>query len=526
MPNMTKKQDTITQPGSKWIAAGIVTMGAFIAFLDTTIIDVVLPKMISSLNTDTFGVQWVIISYMIAGAIAMTTVGWLSSVLGHRNTYLLGLVIFTTFSAVCGQATSIGMMNFARFCQGIGEGIVVPISMIILCEVFPEEERGVGLGIYGLGAVCAPALGPTVGGLITEHLSWRWVFYVNLPIGIIVAFLTLVVLWETGKKDEPEKSFDLPGFVTMAIAFGSFITLLSKGQENGWLQSDFILSLMIIFAVSLPLFIWVELHTEKPLFDLRIFKYRNFTVSMLCMFTASLSLYSIIMILPLYLERFRQFPTLTTGLMMFPGGIIGALGSLVSGCLTDKYDQKKICFVSSIFMFISGLALSKIDLYTERSTVIWLFLLWNTFSIAVIPSVQAMGFGGVPPEKIPLVSCGQNIARLLAGSVGTAIAMTILERRADTFFESFGRTINYGNIAAMNMVRSLEGYLHVHGTAGQLLDKKALKMMELFITIKAHCYAVQSVIFWISIIGLFVVIFCLFMKQQNNTNGVKHVPMH
>ena len=515
-----------TQPGSKWTAACIVMIGIFITLLDGTIVDVVLPKMMSSLNTDTYGVQWVIISYFIAAAIAMTSVGWLSSVLGHRNTYLLGLVIFTVFSAICGQATSIGMMNVSRFFQGIGEGIVVPIGMIILCEVFPEEERGLALGVYGLGASCAPALGPTLGGIITEHLSWRWVFYVNLPIGIIGVFLTLMVLWETGKKGESVKSFDLPGFITMSLTFGSLIAFLSKGQENGWLQSDFILMLVAIFAVSLPLFIWIELTTEKPLFDLRIFKYRNFTLSMLCMFAMSAAIYGIFMMVPLYLERFRQFTTLTTGLTMLPGSIMAGVGVMVAGYLSDKYDPKKLFFFSSVAMFLSGLALSTVDLYTERSTVMWLFMLWNIPIAFCFPPIQAIGYSGIPQDKLDLVSCGQNVARLLAGSVGTAISVTILERRADTFFDSFGRTINYGNIAAMNALRSLEGYLHVHGATGQLLDKKALKMLELFITAKSYVYAVQSDIFWLTIMGMFAVIFCLFIKKQDSKDGVKHAPIH
>jgi DHA2 family multidrug resistance protein len=520
------KPDATVQPGSKWTAAFIVMIGIFIALLDGTIVDVVLPKMMSSLNTDTYGVQWVIISYFIAAAIGMTSTGWLASVLGHRNTYLLGLVVFTTFSAICGQATSIGMMNFARFCQGIGEGIVVPIGMIILMEVFPEEERGMALGIYGLGASCAPAMGPTLGGLITEHLSWRWVFYVNLPIGIIGAALTLMLLWETGKKDGTAKSFDLPGFITMAIAFGSFIAFLSKGQQYGWLQSDFILSLVIIFCISLPLFIWIELHTEKPLFDVRIFKYRDFTMSVLCMFFMSIAIYGIFMLIPMYMERFRGFTTLTTGLTMLPGSLMAGMGVMVAGYLSDKCNPKKLFFFSSIFMFIFGMTLSSVDQHTERSTIMWLFLLWNIPMAFNFPPIQAVGYSGIPQDKLDLVSCGQNVSRLLAGSVGTAISVTIMERKADTFFESFGRTINYGNIAAMKTLRSMEGYLHYEGTPGQLLDKTALKLMELSITLKSYVYAVQSDIFWLTILGMFAILFALFIKVKNNENGVKHVPIH
>jgi len=174
---------------------------------------------------------------------------------------------------------------------------------------------------------------------------------------------------------------------------------------------------------------------------------------------------------------------------------------------------------------VTGLLLSAVDMDMERSRIILLFMLWNIPLAFNFPPIQAIGFSGVPADKINLVSCGQNASRLLAGSVGTAIAVTILERRAELFFDAFGRSVSYGNIAAMNAVHSLTGYLHFHGTPGQVLETKALKMIELYMSVKSYVYAVQSVIVSMTIIGMFAVVFCLFMKNQKNT-GVKHVPMH
>jgi MFS family permease len=249
-------------------------------------------------------------------------------------------------------------------------------------------------------------------------------------------------------------------------------------------------------------------------------------MSMLCMFAMSISLYGVFMLIPLYMERFRQFTTLTTGLTMLPGSLLAGVGVMAAGYLSDKYNPKKLFFFSSIFMFAFGMMLSSIDQYTERSTIMWLFLLWNIPMAFNFPPIQAVGYNGIPPDKIDLVSCGQNVARLLAGSVGTAIAVTLLERKADAFFESFGRTINYGNSAAMKALRSMEGYLHFEGTPHQLLDKTALKLMELNITLKSYIYAVQSDIFWLTMLMLFAIIFALFIKVKNNESGVKNVPMH
>jgi DHA2 family multidrug resistance protein len=228
----------------------------------------------------------------------------------------------------------------------------------------------------------------------------------------------------------------------------------------------------------------------------------------------------------MYMERFRQFTTLTTGLTMLPGSIMAGMGVMVAGYLSDKYSPKKLFFFSSLFMFIFGLTLSFVDQHTERSTIMLLFMLWNIPMAFQFPPVQAVGYSGMPQDKLDLVSCGQNVARLLAGSVGTAISVTILERKAETFFESFGRTINYGNIAAMNALRSMKGYLHFEGTPHQLLDTTALKMMELSLTLKSYIYAVQSDILWLTILGMLAVIFALFIKKQDAKDGVKHAPLH
>ena len=511
---------------NKWLAAGIVMIGIFIALLDATIVEIVLPKMMSSMNTDTYGVQWVVISYLTAAAIAMTSVEWLGAKIGHRNTYLAGLVIFTFFSILCGQATSIGFMNFSRFMQGLGEGIIVPIGMTILCEVFPDEERGTALGVYGLGASCAPALGPTLGGIITEHLSWRWIFYVNVPIGIIGIFLTIVLLRETSPEHDKPRSFDLPGFLTMAIAFGSLITFLSKGQEKGWLQSDYILALIAVFLISFPLFIVIQLKRKEPLFDLRVFRYRDFTLSFICMFVFSMSIYGIFLLIPMYLERFRQFTTLTSGLTMLPGSILAGFGVLAAGILSDKYSPKKLFLTSAVLMLIACWNLSTIDLYTERSTVIWYWLFWNIPMAFCFPPIQQIGFNEVPREKLNLVSCAQNVSRLLAGSIGTAFAITIMERRADSYFEAFGKYLNYGNVAAMNALRGLSGYLYSQGTPQLLIEKKGLKMLELFTTAKAYSYAIQSGIMWLGLLVIAVIILGLFVREPNRKNGAPKVPIH
>jgi EmrB/QacA subfamily drug resistance transporter len=335
-----------------------------------------------------------------------------------------------------------------------------------------------------------------------------------------------MLLRETSPEHEKPRSFDLPGFLTMAIAFGSLITFLSKGQEKGWLQSDYILYLVAVFLISFPLFIGIQLKRKEPLFDLRVFRYRDFTLSFICMFIFSMSIYGIFVLIPMYLERFRQFTTLTAGLTMLPGSILAGFGVLAAGILSDKFSPKKLFLASAVLMIIACWNLSTIDLYTERSAVIWFWLLWNIPMAFCFPPIQQIGFNEVPREKLNLVSCAQNVSRLLAGSIGTAIAFTIMERRADTYFESFGKYLNYGNVAAMNALRGLSGYLYSQGTPQLLIEKKGLKMIELFTNAKAYSYAIQSGIMWLGLIVIAAVMFGLFVREPSKSNGSVKVPIH
>ena len=511
---------------SKWTTAFIVMIGIFIGLLDTTIVEIVLPKMMASLDTDTYGIQWAIISYLLGAAIAMTSVSWIGSVIGHRYTYLAGIIVFTVFSAICGQVTEMTSMTVARFFQGVGEGIIVPIGMTMICDAFPDEERGMALGIFGLGASFAPALGPTIGGYITEHLTWRWIFYINIPMGLLAVILTIFVLRETGSAKEKPRRFDLPGFLTMSVAFGSLITFLSEGQEKGWLQSDYILLLVATFFISMPLFLIIELKSKEPLFDLRIFCDRNFSLSMVSMFLFSLCLYGVFFLMPMYLVKFKQFTTLTAGLTMLPGAFMAGIGVFAGGFMADKYNPKRLFIVSSILMVIATYYLGTLNLDSERSLIIILYIFWNLPMAFNFPPIQAIGLNSLPKEKLNLGSCGQNVSRLLAGSVGTAITVVILERRADAFFESLGMSINYGNIAAMNALRQLSAFLYYRGTPQLIIERKALKIMELYTTAKAYSYAFQSALHWMAIF-VFVAILCgLFIRSAKKNNGEHHVPLH
>ncbi len=507
----------------KWVAALIVMMGTFMALLDTTIVDITLPKMMAELNTDTTGIQWVVIAYLTASAIGMTAVGWLGSRINHKNTYLLGLVIFVASSALCGQARNNDQMTFFRLLQGLGEGIIVPISMTMLYEVFPKDERGVAMGIYGLGASFAPAMGPTLGGYITEHLSWRWIFYINLPVGVVAVLLTIFVLRRHGEGEEAGR-FDLAGFVFMAAMFSSLIIFLSKGQEKGWLASDYILLMIFLFVISAALFILRELRHKEPIVDLRIYRNRNFLFTTLLMVFFSMNLYGVTFIMPLYLQKLKLYPTLLSGEMMFPGAALTSLAIVTGGILSDKVNPKYVLSFGLIMMTLFTYRLYHFNLDTSKFTIVTSYAMWNVGLGFVFPPAMILALYELPANRVNMGSSLMNVSRLVAGSIGTAFVTTVLERKREYFFVNLTDGFEAGGMKAYGAIEKLSHTFTMHGGLQGHGRLQALQTIEYYIKALASSYAFQTSYLYLALFPGIAAICVYFLRFRGRKT--MDVPVH
>uniref|UniRef100_UPI002623AE31 DHA2 family efflux MFS transporter permease subunit n=1 Tax=Sulfurihydrogenibium sp. TaxID=2053621 RepID=UPI002623AE31 len=287
----------------------IVMTGAFMAILDTTIVDIVVPKMMGPLQTDLYGIQWVITAYMIASAVMLILSEWLDKVIGLRKVFIGGIVLFTFSSFMCGQAQSLDWMITARVIQGVGEALIMATAQTILFSVYPEEKKGLAMGIFGLGVSFAPALGPTLGGYITEYLNWRWVFFINIPVGILTTILAIFYLPETSLIREKAR-LNFVSYFFLSTFTISLLILLSKGQQLGWFMSDTIVYLFIVSVISLLLYIISELISKEPLIDFRIFLIKEYFVGFSVFFLLlGFSMYQVFYLLPLYYENLKGLST-------------------------------------------------------------------------------------------------------------------------------------------------------------------------------------------------------------------------
>ena len=455
---------------NRWVVALITSVGLFVTLLDTTIVDIVLPKMMPTLETDVYGIQWVVIAYFIGAAVSMTMVAWLAERVGHRNCYLVGLGMFVFMSALCGAANSLEFMITARFLQGVAEGLVVPVGLLILYDAFPVEQRGLALGVFALGGVFAPAVGPSLGGYITEHLSWRWVFYVNVPIGVVDVLLIAFILanrrTESRQRHPPAgvverrhapplgPRLDLVGLALLSCALSSLVVVLTKGQQLAWLQSDLILGLALLCASTFAVFVAWEVFAAEPLIPRALFRRRTFVVALVGNAVSTAVLYGVFFLMPLYLENLRGQTALQAGLLLVPGSAAAAFGTLVGGVLADRLRPKWVA--------VFGLVLTvwmtwhfRLGLDVPLSAIASHYLFWGFIGTVFAAPVNLLAIAAVREEDVPHATMLINVLRFVGGSVGTAYMTNVLTSRASAFYSALASRIEWGSHAGRELAARL-----------------------------------------------------------------------
>ncbi len=416
---------------NKWAVAIAVMLPTFMEIMDTSVVNVSLPHIQGSLNAGLDEVTWVLTSYLVSNAIIIPISGWLSGVFGRKRYLLFSVFLFVASSLLCGAATSLGLLVTARALQGIGGGGLQPLSQAILLESFPQEEHGMAMAFFGMGVVLAPILGPVLGGWITDHWNWRWIFYINFPMGILAVILIVFLIEDPPYiRNAERRRIDVWGLLLLTVGLGSLQIVLDKGQRDDWFQSDFIVYMTITAVVSLVAFIVVEFRTKNPVVNLRVFRHRSFTAGCAIMFIGFLALFGTLVLLPLYVQNLMGYNATLAGLVLGPGGFAAFLIMPLAGMLMRKG-------VSPRILLAIGLAL--------MATGMWMmsdFNLKASFLIIAIPRA-VLGFGlglyfvplaaatfvGIKKEEMGNASGLFNLLRNLGASFGVALSATMLARR-------------------------------------------------------------------------------------------------
>ncbi|MDB6121832.1 MAG: family multidrug resistance protein [Pedosphaera sp.] len=412
-----------------WLIAVSVMLATFMEVLDTSVANVALPHIAGSLAASTEESTWVLTSYLVSNAIILPISGWLGSHFGRKRLLLFCIVLFTVSSALCGAAFSLGFLIIARILQGIGGGALQPISQAVLLESFPPDKRGQGMAVFAMGVVVAPILGPTLGGWITDNYSWRWIFYINLPVGALALLMSHAFVEDPPYIRRIRDGIDYIGFGLLALWLSSLQIILDKGQEEDWFASRFIFWLAVLSIASFVGFIVRELTAPEPIVNLRILKNRNFAVGIALMAVVGGVLYGTTAALPLFLQTLIGFPALQSGLALSPRGIGAFATTILVGRLIGVVSNRVMIILGFFLLSISSFLLGRVTLEVGMAYIIWPTILNGiAISFIFVPLTTAT-MGHLKQEQISNATGIFNLMRNLGGSVGIAVLTTILARR-------------------------------------------------------------------------------------------------
>jgi len=416
--------------------------------LDTTIVNVALPHMEGQLEATPDQITWVLTSYLVASAIFMPLTGFFTDRLGQRRYLLTSIFGFVLFSALCGLSASLSQIVIFRLLQGAFGAALVPLSQAIMVSVYPHEERGRAMAIWGIGVMIGPILGPTLGGYLTEVLSWRWTFFINLPVGILSYVLALTSVPDTAPR---ERHIDWGGLLYLSLSIGAIQFLLDRGNEYGWLGSARIqLALVVAIGGFLAFLIHSVGRTGARLFDLRIFKDRNFTIASLLLAVFGLGMYGSMVMQPLFLEELLHYPTLTTGLAMAPRGIVSAISMVVVGKLITRTSPRLLITIGILLSGFGTWAMTRYNLTTSEWDIIWPILIQGAGLGMIYVPLSTVAFASLPKHAASEAAGLFSLMRTMGSSIGISLVTTVFIRRGQTAWNLIGGHItSFGNAAAL-----------------------------------------------------------------------------
>jgi DHA2 family multidrug resistance protein len=412
-----------------WLIAAAVMLPTFMEVLDTAISSVALPHIAGSLSATTDEATWVLTSYLVANAIVLPASGWFSLRFGRRNFLLFSIVVFTISSFTCGAATNLGMILASRAIQGAGGGALQPLSQSILMESFPPAKRGMAMALFGLGVVVAPVLGPTLGGWLTDQYSWRWAYYINIPVGVIA-----VLMISRFVKDPPYIQSAKPGRIDaiglglLAIWIGALQIILDKGQEDDWFSASWVRWATAVLIAGFIAFLIRELTIRHPLVRLDVFKNRNFALGCLLIGLFGAVIYGIVSILPLFYQRLMGYTASLAGITVSPRGLGAILVMPVVGALTAKIDNRWLMAIGFAIFGVSSLKMSNLTLQMSQWSLLWPIIWSGAAAGLVFVPLSTAAMGTLSNEQMGNASGLYNLLRNIGGSIGISVVNTLVTR--------------------------------------------------------------------------------------------------
>src|SRR5258707_9081103 len=442
--------------------------------LNTSVANVALPHIAGNLSATPEEATWVLTSYLVSDAMIPAVATWLGRYFGGKRFLIVCITLFSLSSALCGAATSLGMLVVGRIAQGAGGGALHPIAQAVLMESFPVEKRGSAMAVFGLGVVVATIIGPTLGGWITDNYSWRWIFYINIPIGILAIFMARTFIEDPPYiKNQRPGRIDYIGFGLMALALGAVQLVLDKGQEAEWFASSFITWVTIFSVAAAISFVIWELRSKDPIVDLRVLVNRNFAVGTSLMVVMGIVLYGTIALLPLFLQTLLGYPAVASGMAVSPRGIGAVISMLIVGRLIGKVNSRYLIIFGFTVLGYSTYQFSNINLEISIASIVWPSLISGFAMGFIFVPLTTMALGTLSNEQMGNASGVFNLMRNTAGSVGIATVTTLLARGAQVHQAAMVSHLTPYDPVFQERVKQITGGFAARGGGSALAQQQA-----------------------------------------------------
>ncbi|GAB4337116.1 MAG: MDR family MFS transporter [Candidatus Abyssubacteria bacterium] len=508
---------------NKWLIAATVMIPTIMEIVDMSVANVALAHIRGSLSAGVDEVTWVLTSYLVSNAIIIPITGWLARTFGRKRYLSFSIALFTISSLMCGSAPNLGSLVFFRVLQGIGGGALQPISQAILLESFPPKEHGVAMAVFGVGVMFGPIIGPFMGGYLTDHLSWRWIFYVNIPIGIIALTMVYFFIYDPSYLKRAREKIDYWGLAFLVVGIGCLQIVLDKGENEDWFSSNFIVIMSAVSAVALAFFLVVELTTDKPVVNLRVFKDRSFAAGNITMFLSFFCFFGSIVLLPLYLQLLMGYTATLAGMALSPGGVASLVSMAIVGRFIGKIDARHILVFGIVLVSYSFYMMTQFNLYADYETVLMPRIVQGFGLGCLFVPLTTITLSRIPREEMGNATGIFNLLRNLGGSFGIAFSATMLSRHAQINQNYLVEHLTPTGLGFQQALQSLRVRLPELGVNPALLDETALGTIYREVQRQALMLSFNDSFMYLFLIFFLVVPFLFILRKAY---GGEAAPVH
>ncbi len=484
-------------PAGKWVVACTVMLGSFVSVMDFSIVNVAIPQMISTFGVSLDAITWIAVSYSIAEIILVSMSAWLSRLLGRKRFFVLSFILFTAASMLCGAARSFEVMILARILQGIGGGGLIPVAQAIMLETFPEEERGMAMALYSMGVAVAPAVGPVLGGWLTDEYGWPWIFYINLPLGVLGVFMSITVLSDPPYLQRRLSHIDVVGIVLLAVGLTALQLVLERGERDQWFESSFIVVTAVVALVTLTALVVWELYVEEPVINFRLLKNVSFTAGTCLGAIFGITLFGSFFVLALFLQRLQGHSVMDAGLFQMPRMLIVLVVTPIVGRLYNYVDSRLLIGCGIGLMMIGYLDMAGFTLEVGWVQMLPSFLLTGAGMSFMFGPMSVVVMRTVPLPLLTSAASLYTLGRRIGGNVGYAFVASQIDQRAAFHRARLVDHVTPYDVSTTQVIDALTSRLALgSGLPPGIAEDSALKLLDGMVNRHATMLAYND-IFWL-----------------------------